>query len=459
MCRERIIYVRNGCLASDDWAGTSPHFAKRTVLAGWQRLHAWATESPWAGHWVLDIGEGEFRLPVLNGFPQSLVSEDLARLTVRGKGSTLTTLVGLGGDASWAFIFRESRDLTVKGFRLTYSGDLVLGSSWIDLQSVRYARLVDLVLEPIAFWGVRCIGVGAGEAPSPGACEDLHVHDCRFVGPAATPGLDEPEALLIADTTRAHIARCCFEGIGEVGLGLWRAVSDADIEECNFEGVGYCVRVGRSTHDIRIADCDFKCVRGVHAAVDPDHLPNAPFATMLVVDRCDFIARTSGEGVGVTLYACEDAQVRASTFLGFESGIVLGDNESDPPPRNVLIQACTFQGDPIQTTWHYRCDIRVQKHGLALSGHVISDCCFRNEGPNHAALTLVTEFLPVVGGNEARAAEIWAAVGIVLDDSNRVCNVNTSEPWTGTFRLVELSGQFVATPYEGSLECCPAVLV
>jgi hypothetical protein len=97
MCCERIIYVRNGCLASDDWAGTSPHFAKRTVLAGWQRLHAWAAESPWAGHWVLDIGEGEFRLPVLNGFPQSLVSEDLARLTVRGKGSTLTTLVGLGG--------------------------------------------------------------------------------------------------------------------------------------------------------------------------------------------------------------------------------------------------------------------------------------------------------------------------------------------------------------------------
>ena len=112
LCRECVVYVRSGCWASDAWPGTR-WFPKRTVAAGWERLHALADADLTPTHWVLDIGAGTFALPeTQEGAGQALVSTDLARLTVRGQGAADTSLVGKGGEATWMFTFLESRDLT-----------------------------------------------------------------------------------------------------------------------------------------------------------------------------------------------------------------------------------------------------------------------------------------------------------------------------------------------------------
>ncbi len=462
-CTERIIYVRRCAWANDAFPGTSPLFPKRTVAAGWARLHEWAAEAPGVGHWVLDIGVGTFALPVTSeGTTKALESVDLAHLTVRGKGSDRTTLEGPGGGATWAVIFKESRDLTVSGFRLTYTGIPPMESSGIDLQSVRYARLIDLVLDPISFWGVRCIGLGGGEVPSPGACEDVHVHGCTFVGPMVNPGNPNPEALLVADTTRVHIASCHFVGIQEVGVGLWRAVIDADVEGCTFEGPGHGARVGRTTSDVRFVDCTFTCANGIQAALDPDHVSNAPYATLVTVDRCHFTDPQPGTGSGITLYACDGVTIRGSGFVGLNNGVVLGDNADHPPPRNVRIETCVFEGPPLSEAWHLRSDILVQKHGLEPCGHVIAECCFRNAVHTHAALTLVSGLTATADSDPPTlAAQAWAALGIQLLDDNKMCHTGGDVTWKDSFRAIEITNAdgvgttFVFEPFAGSSECCP----
>lgn len=458
-CTERIIYVRNWWFASDFWPGTNPIFAKRTVAAGWKRLHEWAAESPQTAHWVLDIGCGSFPLPKTeDGTTKALESVDLARLTVRGKGSGLTTLVGVGGVATWSLVFKESRDLSVRGFRLTYESDTPSArSSGIDLQSVRYARLTDLVLDPVSFYGVRSIALGGGEVPSPGACQDLHVHSCNFIGPLHYEGPDDPEALMVADTTRVHIANSKFKGIHTVGLGLWRAVIDADVEGCEFDGPGYGCRVGRGCTDVRISGSQFACKDGLQAALDPDGVQNAPFASLLDVEYCKFSAHTSGDGVGISLYACDGVVVRGSSFKELQNGIVLGHNLDQPPPRNVRIEACTFEGLVATDVWAYRSDIFVQNHTGVAGGHVIAGCCFKNAGEYHAALTVATGLTEGAGVPADLAPGVWTALDIQFDPAhNTMCATDsTVASWTQFALSIEFWGINVSTAYPEGGDCCP----
>lgn len=448
---EKTVTVHVRSSGSDDNPGTRLKPIS-TFLGGLRRIRQLAFLPPHERRtrFILDLGPGTFDLPPQT--PESEADTLISRnhFVLRGAGSDETVLQAPGGDGTWALRFQDAYDLRLEGFRLTFAPSALGRSSGIDLQRVSNARIVDVHIDPIPYYGLRSYGGDDPEAPR---ARCLRIERCRFANQPHVGNGEHPEALLIADRDDVQIRDCVFQNIEENALGFWRAVSCVSVADSTFDQCRTGLYFGRSVHDLHIEGCDFRTDGAVQGALladseDDDPSSAAPTpgpATAIVVQDCTFRSRCGG-GNAIELGSVHHVIVKDCRFERFSAiPIVLGASDR-PPAEHVLLwdNTVTWFDGQLDDVWWARPVIRIQNVGLSpqpIRLWVNGLCTSFEAAPaiNDAYRTIVSVAAPAwpeVQDLDSAALALWEALEVTVTGV-QVCGQDT---WQVFLRSVVFEG-------------------